>query len=79
MYGLKTCVVIHEDKQVLITCAMRSDKWAGDVGMDEATSVRRFVERGVVGVTGSIRSSACGASVEATVSEGWRRIGGNGG
>eukprot|EP00965_Chrysotila_dentata_P147808 4878939-Pleurochrysis_carterae.AAC.1 len=79
MYGFETCVVVHEDKQVLIARVMRSDKWAGDVGVDEATSVRRFVERGIVGVTGRIRRSARSASVETTVSESGRRIGGNGG
>eukprot|EP00965_Chrysotila_dentata_P058005 1923480-Pleurochrysis_carterae.AAC.1 len=79
MYRLKARVVIHEDKQVLISGVMCPHKWAGDVGVDKTTGVRGLVECGVVGMTSCIRRSAGGASVETPVSECWRRIGGNGG
>eukprot|EP00965_Chrysotila_dentata_P069904 2309069-Pleurochrysis_carterae.AAC.1 len=47
--------------------------------MDETSGIRRLVECGVVSMTGGIGGGAGRASVETPVSEGWRRIGGNGG
>eukprot|EP00965_Chrysotila_dentata_P015166 501817-Pleurochrysis_carterae.AAC.1 len=77
MHGLKTRVVVHEHQQVLVTGVMGSHERAGDVGMDEAAGVRRLIEGGIVSVTGGIRCGTSRASVETSVSEDWRRIGGN--
>eukprot|EP00965_Chrysotila_dentata_P082437 2721010-Pleurochrysis_carterae.AAC.1 len=58
---------------------MRPHKRSGDVRMDEAIGIRWLVEGGVVCMTDGIGRGAGSASIETAVSEGWRRIGGNGG
>eukprot|EP00965_Chrysotila_dentata_P047955 1590593-Pleurochrysis_carterae.AAC.1 len=46
---------------------MRSDEGPGDVRMDKTASVGRFVERGIVGMSGGIRRGAGRTAVEATM------------
>eukprot|EP00965_Chrysotila_dentata_P086297 2847497-Pleurochrysis_carterae.AAC.1 len=78
MNGFKTRVVVDKYEQVLITGMMRSDKRPSDVRMDETTSVGRLVKGGVVDMPRSIRRGAGSTTIEAAMSEGRRRVRGNG-
>eukprot|EP00965_Chrysotila_dentata_P098680 3262578-Pleurochrysis_carterae.AAC.1 len=73
--GFEPCVIIHEDQHVLEIGVLCAHERAGDISVNEATSVRWSVSLSFVGEFNSVGLGARGASVETAGSKRRRRIG----
>eukprot|EP00965_Chrysotila_dentata_P117981 3900225-Pleurochrysis_carterae.AAC.1 len=78
MNGFKTRMIVEKHEQVLVTGMMRSDKWPSDVCMNKTARIGRLVKGGVVDVSRGVSRGAGSTTIETAVSEGRRRVCGNG-